>query len=570
MLGKGLRFIGEYIEELFLIGIILLNVLDFLEIINPDLDYIKKVVSFTALCFLLYRASFSKIISGINNRVADLFIVLAYLLFSVKNIVSYSHVAITEMAHKGASYWAQIRPIERVMDDAVVYKVTTPLQNISVEKISSIPVAEALDNLTRIFTIDLPLKANDVVLSVSNNVGSANFLVTPKFLIHRWHNLVLDNMYSIQEYSIIAGLMIFLAVAFFLALKKAESPSIMTVIGANVNSVTTRSLIYFTTFIFLYVALINLFIEWLALAIDAPLIISAIFFYLLVWIKYHKRFSTDSIIFKVGNFGEEFFEKFLSLLTSKKGLMLVLSGMLVMHLLTDMGVFLVPYTVGIHDPLYFMELDEEHSPIFNLAGILSEGDSRVGTDIEKLSNFKDKITLIIIYLANLLAAYMLFIGPAFIWFMMLNDKGIRISGLFLSVFFFCVSVFLLIPALSIEQIESDNTVGVDVVTKSVLTSESNLMMYLIIPIIVGLIVFFLSRRYIEKVLLIAVIAVLVYFAEYLLNFFLDVIDYYIRVIPGAIASGQVVLALFFSMLLLFTAVFYIGAFVSFVYESLRN
>ena len=96
--------------------------------------------------------------------------------------------------------------------------------------------------------------------------------------------------------------------------------------------------------------------EWLAIAIDAPLLVIALFIYLFFVIKHHKGFHAESMIFKLGNVGERFYEKFISLFHSKRGLFLGIAGMLVLHLLTDVGNFVIPYTFFSHDPLYFEQL----------------------------------------------------------------------------------------------------------------------------------------------------------------------------------------------------------------------
>ena len=81
-------------EEFILLGIIILNVLDAFEIIGSDLDYIKKIISWTALGMLIYKASPSKIFVGWRKKSMDGVLLTAYFLMIIKNLISYAYVAV--------------------------------------------------------------------------------------------------------------------------------------------------------------------------------------------------------------------------------------------------------------------------------------------------------------------------------------------------------------------------------------------------------------------------------------------------------------------------------------------
>ena len=67
--------ISQRIEELILILIILLNIFDFFELLSADLDFIKLIISWTVLGYLIYKASLTKIIkSDIKNFLRDCFL----------------------------------------------------------------------------------------------------------------------------------------------------------------------------------------------------------------------------------------------------------------------------------------------------------------------------------------------------------------------------------------------------------------------------------------------------------------------------------------------------------------
>ena len=71
---------GVRIEELILVLLIVLNVMDFLEKIPSEIDYIKKVISWAVLAYVLYKADLTNIFFGHSYRTMDLFLILAYFL----------------------------------------------------------------------------------------------------------------------------------------------------------------------------------------------------------------------------------------------------------------------------------------------------------------------------------------------------------------------------------------------------------------------------------------------------------------------------------------------------------
>ncbi|MDA1196714.1 MAG: hypothetical protein O2779_01990 [Nanoarchaeota archaeon] len=80
------------LEELFLLGIVLLQISDFLEFLPEDLDFAKKLLSWAILGYLFYKASITHILFGNKKRSVDIIILLAYVLFIVKNVVAIAHI----------------------------------------------------------------------------------------------------------------------------------------------------------------------------------------------------------------------------------------------------------------------------------------------------------------------------------------------------------------------------------------------------------------------------------------------------------------------------------------------
>jgi hypothetical protein len=77
--------------QFYFIFFIILNVLDFMNRLEGDLDFFKKLLSWTLIAYIFYRVSFSKIFIGIRLRVYDLFFILAFSLIAIpKALLLYS------------------------------------------------------------------------------------------------------------------------------------------------------------------------------------------------------------------------------------------------------------------------------------------------------------------------------------------------------------------------------------------------------------------------------------------------------------------------------------------------
>jgi len=318
----------------------------------------------------------------------------------------------------------------------------------------------------------------------------------------------------------------------------------------------------------------NLMMEWLAIAIDAPMLVIGVLFYLLLWIKHHKRFSTESFIYRIGNMGTGFYKRFMSLFHSKKGVFLAISGMLVLHLLTDVGNFMVPYSLGIYDSLYFDQLGPGHEPVFSLTGIMRAGpDSLFGEDIAQVVNSVDAMGVIFVYLFNFIAMLLLLITPAALWYIIFTRTKFSIPRLLPVLYFSSFACFLLSPVFVMKRVEIGALVGVDIITKDLLqATRLSINAVLVISLLIGVVVFLLSlnswlRR---RIVYGAVIFSLIFFAYYIYLFFIDVSSYYLQVVLENLGGSEFFIGAYFFIFLMLTILFYIGGFVIFIYELVEN
>ncbi len=90
----------HFIEELVLTLLILLNVFDFFEYLPADLDYIKKIISWSALGYLLYKASLTRIFFNEKHAHIDIILILSYFMLIFKNLVLFSSEVVEDLPLK--------------------------------------------------------------------------------------------------------------------------------------------------------------------------------------------------------------------------------------------------------------------------------------------------------------------------------------------------------------------------------------------------------------------------------------------------------------------------------------
>jgi hypothetical protein len=562
-----LAAIGSFAEELLLFGIIIINVLQFFDSVTPDYDYLEKVLSWIAIGYIMYSASLTRIIFGTARKDLDFSIVVAYFLIGFQNIISESYNILRDVAEKGIGYWAVLHPTKEV-GSAIV--LSSPL-NASVQALQEIPVSAGLSDLVRQPTIipGLPPVINDVFVNITGGTGQV-FLLETRFWTHRWHNLLLDNGSSIQAIALVSGLLMLLYITWIYTRKSSiQTPSLMQVIGEegpprNGSGSIIRFIFVFAVLNFFFIAVFNLIMEWLAVTVDAPLIMIGILFYMFIWIKHHKMFDPDGFIYKIGNLGEDFYEKFIGLFHTGQGLLLGISGMLVLHALTDIGIFLVPYATGeMHQ--YLGLLGANHEPLISIRHI---ADSLLAGDLAA-SRGLEGYSVIAVYVLNIAAGFLLFAGPALIWYRVFEGKS-SASRPFISLFWGSITCFLLCPLLVMQRAGSSRLIGVDILTRTIPQSTDLSSTFIAAAAICCMVLVYMlarSGRILRALSAGASIVILCHFAIYMYNFFIDTSSYYLKIISQGLADSEFILACYFIGFFALTIVFYVGGFAIFLYES---
>ena len=135
---------------------------------------------------------------------------------------------------------------------------------------------------------------------------------------------LIDHAKTIEFTGLIIGGSAILLLSFIAALRfPFKKPSLLCVLhpeGYPQHTFWYSSrrffLITFTLFGF-FVIFFNLFMEWAAVAVDAPLLMVALLAYVFL-VLIRRRFSSEGLLFRLGAVGEEFYKKFIYLFHQKE------------------------------------------------------------------------------------------------------------------------------------------------------------------------------------------------------------------------------------------------------------
>jgi hypothetical protein len=466
------------IEEAILTIGIVIGLADFFSLLPPEIEYLKALVSWGSLGYLIYKASITKILFGERHKRMDVAILLCYFLFFTKDLVGFILSAIRHASTTLLPFY------KHVLENAVMY-----------EKASFVIGGTALI-IIAIWTVKLPIRKP----SVMN-------------LIH-----------------------------------EEETPK-------TARQKTVRFLSIYLLLIMTFIAFFNLAMEWLTISADSPLLLILVLFYFFFVLKHHKKFHPSTFIHKVGNTSEEFYEHTINMFSKKETVFLAISGLLVLHVLTDAAHFLVPYITTMKSEFYFSQLGIGHEHLWMVAA----------RDWAALDGAA-KITSPLIYLSNTIAACLIFLTPGYIWYKISKKQQTHLEKI-APLFYATLAVFLILPILKIKIYSGKNLVGVDILTQQIQFPQ-NIIFMIGIATLIGAAFYLLSKRFPQRVDRLTTIIILTYMSYYILLFFLDSYAYYIASIISLLKHAEIFLGLHLFMFFALLIIFYIGGLMVLIAETL--
>ncbi len=461
------------IEEIIIFLIIALNVLDITGNLFGELDFLKKVISWTAIGYVFGRLQISRVLFGHRNKTRDRLILATFFLLVIKGFVHYF-------------------------------------------------AADETQALSSIFTII--------------SIYSA----------------------QIQFYSFTLGTLLLIVTSVVIGLRSHfAEPSILAMLigtGDPPDSLGKKLLRVFLVLFVLtsfYLFIFDPIMEWLSIAVDAPLLMIALFYYLLMYKKHHET----SIIHRAGDAGDRFIQQFINLFLSKRTLFLGVAGLICLRVLVDLSVFIIPYITGVVNPYYFAGLDPAtHVPLVRIAA------HHVG-----ITALPDAIGLAATYLFTILAVVGASLWVPMLWAVLKNGRAPRIPAWLLSIFLASLTSLILNPALAFKPMIAEGLVGVDITTFPA--------PYIGTAFAAALFVFIASllAHHMRRLLIgLATAASLLLFTVYNLYFLQSIMAYYYSLLEMLAGTWYYHLMFAIVLFMVTTALFYLFGYVTFLVETVRS
>ncbi|MFC1723200.1 hypothetical protein ACFL0V_03600 [Nanoarchaeota archaeon] len=377
-------------------------------------------------------------------------------------------------------------------------------------------------------------------------------------ILSSFYSFIFTNMDIIENWAFKLGVLILAMCALLLINYKVKKPSFFHIIHEDKAPETfiqkiSHLIITYLTFIAFFILIFQLAFEWLATTVDAPIMVGVLILLLLI-IKYRKKFKTLAFLERLSHASEKFYERVILMFQDKNKIAIAIVGILVLHILVEVGHFIIPYTTGLGTPWYFPILGPGHEPL----------SFQIFQDFLLATSQVQQFFILLTYIINILAVLMLFIAPAYIWYYLYKDKKIH-PGNLTWLFFGAISVFFIAPVFRMRQFNSAIIMGTDITTQQI-PVISNVFLTILVGLIISIIFYILYRRYPKKTTRVGFIVALIYFAFYLLHFFMDLTRFYIKAIILLLQGNQYIISLHMFLFLCTIILFYVGSYLLLIYE----
>ncbi len=426
---------------------------------------------------------------------------------------------------------------------------------------------------------DIAIVLTFFLFITKNLIGYVSVAIEEAHMFEKLYTYLITNAVLIEKYSFYLGGLLLIFISLYMALRfEIRQPSFMAVLheigppAQNWTQLFIRSLSFLLVLVTFFITIFNLATEWLAIALDAPLAVIGIFIYLFLIIRHHDQLNPTNFIYKIGHFGETFYERFMQMFHYPQTIFLGIMGLLALHLLSEVGHFILPYIIGLKDILYFGQLGEGHTPLFHL----------FRADIAATYLIGD-LSLFVIYFLNAVAMIFLLVLPAFVFYRFFIGRPLHVPRTSLAFVFSSLLCFALTPAFFIKKISQAGLAGVDISTKSILNSSSiidaiiqnrttAIIVVASICLLLGLVTWILEySQTIEKdAFIIAVLIGMVFFAFYIWFYFISLYQYYISTIMFLLKSSEYFITFYFIIFAMITILFYVGGYLFFIYELFKR
>jgi hypothetical protein len=326
------------------------------------------------------------------------------------------------------------------------------------------------------------------------------------FFVFKWFfSLFPKSSEVFLTYSFLLG--IFIVILTSIILLKTHKPVKKSLIGSfelspYLKFIGSEYFILSSSALFFGLIVFNYIMEWFALAVDSIILVLGLIFYLFMFLHHHTDLRTGNILSVISNTGNKFYQNLISQFSNKKTFMIGVSFILVLHLLVDIGVYLIPFLTGLKNTLYGSFVVDS-IPIFNLVEFTESLFylDLVNVGFEPISS----ISLFLIHISSIVLFGLLMFLPFYYFYKNISFKEVKLSK-FVEVLFlvtlFIQLLVLVMPSLS-NPISMDwdlnsQIIGVDLNSSVILAAGNSAPVELIIILILSLFLVIESRYLIKS------------------------------------------------------------------------
>ncbi|MBI2134489.1 hypothetical protein HYU09_00730 [Candidatus Woesearchaeota archaeon] len=426
-------------------------------------------------------------------------------------------------------------------------------------------------SLTRVFfnsrrkLVDILLISSYFMLVLKNLIQFSSGRLEEYAVFYGFQKFIVDNSASLELYFFVAGSVAILLLAVYSALSiSIKKPSLMHIIHEegkpkNLYRLMVRIITIYLVYIAFFIVVFNLAMEWIGISVDAPILMIGLLLYIFV-VARHRKYRAESLVFKIGEFGMDFYKKYVSLFHDKNTILLGISGMLVLHLLTDALSFIIPYILVFRDILYFSHLGPGHDALMPL--FLQQISGQPALEV---------FSLFFVYLLNIMGILLLLLLPSLLWYMAFSEKKVHISNFKVSLIITSVAVFIIAPVFRISRLQESPIVGVDIKTgfaQNLLFSD--FFQVLFFAFILSAAIILLLDSYKKYFVHFILLKIIIFFMYYIYLFATSLFLYYIGIIAALFAASRLILSFYFLIFFAISILFYLVGFIMFVDELVKE
>jgi hypothetical protein len=579
------HWLGEEIELVLLLFLITLNIFDLFETLPPMFDYLDKLAGVTIIAYLIYQASPTKIIFGEKHWKMDLSLIISFIFLIFNKIIRFTAVGYELVVEKGEHL---VHLSKAAGDHAAAF-------TLDVANVGQLTSADLTSHFYHIVMEQLSWGQHTLYFAVSDGTATELLAATmPPFSF--WHiiswldgsffyfaKFVVENSVLLEKLSIYIGGGLLIVLAFYAAWNyRIEKSSMIHVIHGDANllqRIHLRVVAVFFVFVFFFLFIFSLMVEWLGIVADAPIVFVGILFAVFAMVWHKKGRSTTAFITQIGETGESFYHQFVSLFHTPYGVALGLSGILLLHMLTDFGMYLIPYTLYQHEMIYFDQgaafFAAGHEPLFSIVELFAtEKSALLFKDLAFAQGFIADASVLWIYLFNVVALLFLFFAPAYIWWVLLKRRNAHEKKWLLVLSYVALIIFIGFPLIKVGTLDVEGLVGADMTTHTVFDNATLIRYNQTIAVGggVGLSVWALShfRFFRRELVYLSFAAASIFFGMYVAYYYVDMLVYYFDILVTGFGGLDWFLMFYFVVFGLVTLLFYPIAYVVFLYEAIKH